>query len=105
MNPEMESLPACYVDSVFTRTSFLCIAAKSLELRRQICARLNSLELSITFKDILYFEKALENCFDGIPVWDDSTSNLAHVLLAVQLKQLIVMLHAPTVLSHMPSSE
>ena len=47
------------------------------------------------YEDVLLYDKKIMQCLDDIPHWHDLESQVARILLQLQLQQLLLFLHTP----------
>jgi hypothetical protein len=87
-------LPPSQPVDVFTDTSFLFVSMRSPDLRSRICTLANSLQSRLSFQDTLSHANAVQEYLASIPKWTDLGSLQARTLLDLQLRQLLVILHA-----------
>lgn len=99
LHVDVNDLPQSHMSMHFTNTSFLHVSMQSFELRVRMCSLTNSLKGGPGFEAILQHESALQHCLDDIPQWTDPRSIQARTLLDLQLRQFIVVLHAPRTLN------
>jgi hypothetical protein len=97
INVLMKKLPSSQPITVFTDSSFLFVSARSISIRKNICALANSLQSRLSFQDTLAHVEALQGCLELIPTWTNSRCLQARTLLNLQLLQLVVILHATKV--------
>ena len=97
INVLVKELPASQPSTVFTDSSFLFVSARSVAIRKTTCALANSLQSRLSLQETLSHVEALQGCLERIPTWTDSKSLQARTLLDLQLRQLVVILHATRV--------
>jgi hypothetical protein len=95
---DIKSLPSSQPLAVFTDSSFLFVSMRSIGMRKKISGLANSLRSRLSLQDTLSHVEALQRCLDHIPRWTDSRSVQARTLLDLQLRQLVVILHATRVI-------
>jgi hypothetical protein len=98
LNMEILELPRSHGLTTYTDTAYLHVAKQTLELRIAMCSRLNALKDDHNLQDTLEHEDALNQHMANIPRWTDHRSTLSKQLLELQLRQFIVILHAPRAL-------
>jgi hypothetical protein len=94
LRPSSEGLPTSQPVDVFTDTSFLFVSMRSLDLRSRLCTLANSLQSRLSFQDTLSHANTVQEHLGRIPKWTDPRSLQARTLLDLQLRQLLVILHA-----------
>jgi hypothetical protein len=98
LHAEMEELPQSRQVTVFTDTSFLHLSMQSFQLRTKLCSLMNSLRGTPDFSDILQHDSQIQRYLALIPQWPDARSTQARMILDLQLRQFLVVLHAPRAL-------
>jgi hypothetical protein len=98
LNIGMLELPRSHGLTTYTDTAYLHVAKQTLELRICMCSKLNALKDDSNLQDTLEHEDALNQNIAKIPRWTDHRSTLSKQLLELQLRQFIVILHAPRAL-------
>lgn len=91
--------------TTYTDTSYLHVAAQSIQLRIKVCAIVNSLGKAPEFRDTIEVEDALRQQLKNTPRWPDARAVQPSTLLELQLQQYIVVLHAPRTLQLEPRSK
>ncbi|KAF2031397.1 hypothetical protein EK21DRAFT_63366 [Setomelanomma holmii] len=100
LHSDLETLPRSHHVNTFTDTSFLYCAMQTAELRASLCANVNSLKQTSEFQATLQCEDKVRRSLKDIPRWTDQRSSQARNLLDLQLRQFLVVLHAPRALQH-----
>jgi hypothetical protein len=98
-------LPRSRGVTTYTDTSYLHVAAQTIQLRIRVCASVNSLGKLADFRDGIEVEDALRQQIENLPRWPDARAIQASTLLRLQLQQYIVVLHAPRTLQVEPRSK
>jgi len=94
----MKEIPPSHSTPTFTDTSFLLIAAQSIEIRNEICRKVNDLKDSPDRVEALEYEDAIRQHIASLPRWSEPRSVQARTLLELQLRELVLIVHAPRVL-------
>jgi hypothetical protein len=87
----------------YTRTSFLHISWSSLSLRVSLNSLLNELSSQAQYEDVLVYDEKIMQKLQEIPAQANSSTSQEHhsfpelirVLLDVQLRQFLILLHGP----------
>lgn len=82
----------------YTSTSYLHISSKSISLRIALCSMINDPRSCLGYDQVLRYEQQINEELDAIPKWNDHNKhdhNQASALLDLQLRQYLIMLHAP----------
>lgn len=95
---DLLELPRSHGITTYTDTSYLHVANLTLDQRIAICSRVNSLKDKPDLHEIFEHENGLNQHITSIPLWADARSTQAKQLLELQLRQCIVILHAPRAL-------
>lgn len=91
-----EHNPMSYPPEVFTMSSYLHLSGRSLPLRIHINTRINDHTSPLTYSDILILQDEITNELNSLPRWPDTrASKLPRLLLDVQLRQFLLLIHAP----------
>jgi hypothetical protein len=98
LHPNLETLPSSHSVITYTDTSFLFLSMQTLELRIEMCQRVNDLKQSPDKYDALEYEETIRCHVSKFPGWTDPRSNQARALLELQMTQFLTVLHAPRVL-------
>ena len=96
--PTLGELPQDRSITTYTDTSYLCLAMQTLELRIEICSKVNNFKESPDRYDALEYEETIRQQISKFPRWTDARSLQARTLLELQLRQFLTILHAPRVL-------
>jgi hypothetical protein len=91
---DTKELPPSQSTDVFMDSSFLLVSARSLGIRKKMCALATNLQSSLGVQDTLSHVEALQGCLERIPGWTVSRCLQARTLLDLQLRQFLVSLHA-----------
>lgn len=89
----MTELPKSHPASVFTDTSFLYHAMKSIDLRADLCALANSLKCTASTQTLLEHDTTIRQHLDSVPLWAEPRALPARTLLHLQLHECHVILH------------
>jgi hypothetical protein len=95
----MKHLPESQPESLFSDVSYLHCSSQNIALRIRLCAIANSLHTSATLQDVLHNEQSVHTALARIPKWKEPHTLLTHILLDLQLRQFIVILHTQRALS------
>jgi hypothetical protein len=93
VSQESEHLPHPLRPTEFTRAAYLSIANESIVLRHGLCTTLNNIRQSLTFDDVKHLTEELELHIDNIPSWIGTSAEVPKALLALNLRQYILVLH------------
>ncbi|KAH7386989.1 hypothetical protein DE146DRAFT_748074 [Phaeosphaeria sp. MPI-PUGE-AT-0046c] len=105
LTSDVLELPRSRGITTYTDTSYLHVAAKSIQLRIKVCSSVNTLGKTPNFPDGFEVEDSLRQQIGSIPPWTDARSLQASTLLELQLQQYIIVLHAPRTLQLEPWSK
>lgn len=84
-----------------TSTTYLHVSHRSLPLRISLSAILNNPTINLSFDDVRHYEQKIVHELNTLPLWAhpesprDPRSEATAVLLNVQLRQYLILLHAP----------
>ncbi|KAF2013590.1 hypothetical protein BU24DRAFT_349650 [Aaosphaeria arxii CBS 175.79] len=92
---DTEQLPAERPTANFTKASYLNISRASLQLRIHIAKLVNDPGTSLLYSDVLHYDEKISSLLASLPRWEDPASTTASVLLDVQLRQFLLILHHP----------
>lgn len=103
LRPECDSTQIQESPSHNTSTSFLRLCRHSLDLRVSLNSRMNDLTSDLPYEDILRYEDMIMSELRKLPsptesnedTTDRKLSQMARVVLDLQLRQFLVLLHAP----------
>ncbi|BAE65641.1 unnamed protein product [Aspergillus oryzae RIB40] len=103
LRPECDSTQIQESPSHNTSTSFLHLCRHSLDLRVSLNSRMNDLTSDLPYEDILRYEDMIMSELRKLPsptesnedTTDRKLSQMARVVLDLQLRQFLVLLHAP----------
>jgi hypothetical protein len=98
LNIDLLELPRSHGVTTYTDTAYLYVAKQTMELRIAMCSKVNSLKEKSGLQANFDFEDKLQNYIENIPRWTDPRSTQAKQLLELQLRQFVVILHAPRAL-------
>jgi hypothetical protein len=82
----------------YTSTSYLHIASKSISFRINLCSLINDTRSNLGYEQVLRYEQQINDELDAIPKWAEGEKkhvDQASALLDLQLRQYLIMLHAP----------
>ena len=97
-------LPASWPEQEYTATSFLYISQKSLALRTSLNSMINDGNSNITYAQFSAYNRQIMQQLESIPRWVDTQmfpktglpfSALPQILLDIQLRQYLLLLHSP----------
>ncbi len=100
LNDSVQDVPMPKLPNEFTLTSFLAEARKSLSLRSSLNTLINDPRLHIELPEILIYEEKIMQSLRSIPDWTSNEvargrgAQISQVLLDVQLRQHLLLLHA-----------
>lgn len=94
---DCDQLPTSKPSSQYTTCSFLHLSAASFSLRVSVNSLANDLASRSRYEEVLNYEERILKELEKLPNWKDleGTSNMAHLLLDIQLRQFLILLHAP----------
>ena len=92
---ESLKLPVAKPSEDFTRMSFLDLSSKSLALRVSLCSLINDTNSSISFDEVLKYDRQINNALQSIPEWKGFDTTQASTLLELQLHELLLLIHTP----------
>lgn len=103
LRPESGSLQGRRPSGFRTTTSFSRLSRNSLDLRVSLNSRMNELTSDLTYEEVLRYDDMIMTELQKLPppvVSNDNTSNIylsqtARAVLDLQLRQFLVLLHAP----------
>jgi len=93
--PDSSQLPVPKAESEYTSTSYLHNASKSLSLRVSLCSLINDPSHQMQHSEVLQYEHQITLALNSIPRWTSPQSTLASSLLALQLRQFLILIHTP----------
>ncbi|KAK3686302.1 hypothetical protein LTR37_019940 [Vermiconidia calcicola] len=79
--------------SVFTNASYLAFASETFNLRYSLNTLLNNIRQTISFDDAKRYTEEVEACLASIPDWIGASSEAPRALLAITLRQYLLVLH------------
>jgi len=92
---DMARLPMPKPSIQYSSAAFLHIASMSLPLRIELCALANDPSSQLRHEEVLRYEQQILDALDQIPSWTDPHSKQATALLELQLRQFLIIIHAP----------
>ncbi|KAK8159887.1 hypothetical protein BC567DRAFT_266143 [Phyllosticta citribraziliensis] len=88
--------PTAWPSQEYTSTSYLHIASRSFGLRTRINNALNNSARPLSYEDTMAFAKQIVEELGKIPSWTGRDgASLPRILLDIQLRQYLVLLHEP----------
>ncbi|KAK8159870.1 hypothetical protein IWX90DRAFT_313733 [Phyllosticta citrichinensis] len=88
--------PTAWPSQEYTSTSYLHIASRSFGLRTRINNALNNSARPLSYEDTMAFAKQIVEELGKIPPWTGRDgATLPRILLDIQLRQYLVLLHEP----------
>lgn len=97
LDPSLEQLPPSRGIITFTDTSFLHLAMQTLELRVELCRKINDLKVGMGKHESFDHEDDIRRAVSILPRWQHPRSLHARTLLELQLMQFLTFLHTPSV--------
>ena len=100
LDDSLQDLPMPKLPTEFTLTSFLAEARKSLLLRSSLNALINDPRSHMELSEILHHEEKIMQSLRNIPDWTNNEvargrgAQMSQVLLDLQLRQHLLLLHA-----------
>ncbi|KAK4502738.1 hypothetical protein PRZ48_006164 [Zasmidium cellare] len=92
--------------SSFTKTSFLAVSWKSLNLRHQLCSILNDMNSAMTpHNRAVTYTDTLKQLHQACPKWDNVEAAAARALLCINIHQFILAIHEQQLLNSTSSVE
>ncbi|KAF1836768.1 C6 zinc finger domain-containing protein [Decorospora gaudefroyi] len=79
----------------FTSASYLVATLRSLPLRIRLTQLLNTPSSDLQYADILHFDAQIHSAISALPSWDNERAAAPSALLALQLRQYLLILHKP----------
>ncbi|KAE8381654.1 hypothetical protein BDV26DRAFT_255191 [Aspergillus bertholletiae] len=112
LRPEPDSTQMQRLPGHRSSTLFLRLCRNSLDLRVSLNSRINDLVSDLPYEDILRYEDMIMNELQALPPQADSNkdtndgalSPMARTVLDLQLRQFLVLLHAPFARKTEPNS-
>jgi hypothetical protein len=92
---DCSKLPGSKPSEQYTDTSFLRVSGRNLALRITLCSVINDPNSDLQRDDILAYEDQINHELDAIPRWTNPESEQASILLDLQLRQYLILLHSP----------
>ncbi|CRG91279.1 Mediator of RNA polymerase II transcription subunit 12-like protein [Talaromyces islandicus] len=97
---DCDHLPTSKPLTQYTTCSFLHLSATSFTLRVSVNSLANDLASRSRYEEVLNYEESILKELEKLPKWTDGSSNdrasdMAHLLLDIQLRQFLILLHAP----------
>lgn len=100
--PSLQQLPVSLPRHEYTATAFLSVSQASLPLRVALNAFVNEPGSTWRYDDILAFDKEIMQSLDALPRWTDNPAAVGQgptlipqMLLDLQLRQYLLLLHSP----------
>jgi hypothetical protein len=94
--PACESLPPPRPSEEFTDGSYLNLSRRSIALRIHINALVNDQTSPMRYQDILPLHNKVMQQLEDLPRWSDAyNTSFAQTLLDIQIRQNLLLLHAP----------
>lgn len=79
----------------FTRASFQWWSHRSFALRLELLTILNDSSTALKYEDVLDFDGRIHEEIAHLPSWKDAAALAPRILLELQLRQFLPVLHAP----------
>ena len=86
-------MPALRRANDFTQVSYLCFSSESIMLRQSLNTYLNNIRQPVHFDESKRYTEEIESCVQSIPEWIGSSSEIAHTMLSLNLRQYLLVLH------------
>ncbi|KAF2499032.1 hypothetical protein BU16DRAFT_503030 [Lophium mytilinum] len=86
-------LPRNFSD--FTSSSYLHVSRRSLSLRVHLTSLLNTSKSGLQYEDVLHYDTQLNAAIAALPHWTTPHTQNAAILLDLQLRQFLLILHQP----------
>ncbi|KAF2804167.1 uncharacterized protein BDZ99DRAFT_575485 [Mytilinidion resinicola] len=86
-------LPQTFSD--FTSSSYLHISRRSLPLRIHLTSLLNTPKGGLQYEDVIHYDAQLNAAIAALPNWTGTHTQNAAILLDLQLRQFLLILHQP----------
>lgn len=90
---DSDSIPSARPLNEFTSSSYMAFANETFSLRYTLNTVLNNIRQTVTFEDAKGYTDEIESYLASIPDWIGSSSEAPRVLLAITLRQYILVLH------------
>ncbi|KAK0650412.1 Transcription factor lepE [Lasiodiplodia hormozganensis] len=95
-NTARKAPPTPWPVQEFTATSYLYVSAKSMPLRVEINSALNNAAAPLTYDETMAYAEKVVAELEKIPAWSGrDDSKITRMLLDIQLRQFLVLLHEP----------
>lgn len=92
----IDKLPAARPLTEFTRTSFLCMAERTLPLRLEILSRVNSIRFGLDSDTAIEYDQRIRDALGQLPSWKENESgSIAHDLSDLILYEYLLLIHQP----------
>jgi hypothetical protein len=92
---DTQELPASRPLDHFTSASYLCVSRQSIPLRLHLMHLLNNPSEKLPYLEILHYDAQLHELLSDLPKWEDTHAVIPCALLAIQLRQFLLLLHKP----------
>lgn len=79
----------------YTTASYLHASRSSLPLRISLTSLLNNRKTGISYEDVLHYDSRINSTLKSLPRWSDQACAIPSILLDLQLRQFLVILHTP----------
>lgn len=91
---------------MFTKTSYLAVSWKSLNLRHQLCSTLNDMNSTMSpHNRAVAYTDTLRQLHQACPKWTNVESAAARALLCINMHQFILAIHEQQLLNSTSSAE
>jgi hypothetical protein len=94
-SPDTQHMPLGQSNEHFTSASYLTVTLKSLPLRIHLTQLLNTPSSVLHYTDVLHYDSQIRSALTKLPVWGDDRALIPSVLLGLQLRQYLLLLHKP----------
>lgn len=92
---ETVAMPASMSLDMFTGSSYINTASRSLPLRIHLTGLLNNPSHILQYSDVLHYDAQVTSILADLPAWTDNRARIASGLLELQLRQYLLVLHKP----------
>ncbi|EME43562.1 C6 zinc finger domain-containing protein [Dothistroma septosporum NZE10] len=93
LDQETPHMPALRRADDFTQVSYLCLSSESIMLRQSLNTYLNNIRQRVHFDESKHYTEEIESCLQTLPEWIGTSSQIAHTMLSLNLRQYLLVLH------------
>ncbi|KAH8731528.1 hypothetical protein GQ44DRAFT_604058 [Phaeosphaeriaceae sp. PMI808] len=92
---DTQELPASRPLEHFTSATYLAVSRQSIPFRIHLMQLLNDPSETLPYSEILHYDAQINELLSEMPKWDDPRAVIPYALLQLQLRQFLLILHAP----------